>query len=478
MRKILVIIFTLLFLSISYGQFSTYKSNPFSNTLLLGLNGGLSIGDTDWKNNDIAPYGKANLGYYLSTNSKLFFGLHLNLELFQLKYGSENNDFTDEIVGLGPSLTGNYMLTDSFFPFIELGINNLWYSNSTEFSFTPKIGFNYLVSKFFAFNANIGFNFVNTDNLDDLIINDSQNDFYTTFSVGFSYAVDLTVKNDIDEDGILNSVDMCPELKEDYDGFEDNDGCPEFDNDDDGIVDSKDNCPNEPEDFDGYKDDDGCLDKDNDGDGILDIDDKCPDLKEDFDNFEDGDGCPELDNDKDGIIDSNDKCPNDAETINGFEDFDGCPDELPKVKTDVKTDEKINKTIKNNTKIKPSSKKTTRKIDLKNEYILPSNELFINGGTTLKNSAYPLLDEIALAMKSDSKIRWQIEGHLDNSGTQRELRKLSEEQALAVKSYLVAKGLPARSLKTIGLADHSPIAPNSTIQGKLKNRRIVIKRIR
>jgi outer membrane protein OmpA-like peptidoglycan-associated protein len=101
------------------------------------------------------------------------------------------------------------------------------------------------------------------------------------------------------------------------------------DRDRDGIPDDVDRCPDQPEDFDGYQDTDGCPDPDNDGDGVVDSQDQCPGQSEDFDGFEDNDGCPDLDNDKDGILDKDDKCPNAAETFNGYEDSDGCPDEMP-----------------------------------------------------------------------------------------------------------------------------------------------------
>ncbi|MCK7537633.1 MAG: hypothetical protein MZV63_45105 [Marinilabiliales bacterium] len=54
--------------------------------------------------------------------------------------------------------------------------------------------------------------------------------------------------------------DKCPNDSEDKDGFQDDDGCPDFDNDNDGIPDSKDKCPNEAENFNGFEDDDGCPD--------------------------------------------------------------------------------------------------------------------------------------------------------------------------------------------------------------------------
>jgi hypothetical protein len=98
------------------------------------------------------------------------------------------------------------------------------------------------------------------------------------------------------------------------------------DTDGDGIPDFRDNCRRQPEDFDGFEDTDGCPDLDNDGDGIPDSLDACPNDAEDFDGFEDTDGCPDLDNDGDGIVDARDMCPNEPEDLDGFEDTDGCPD--------------------------------------------------------------------------------------------------------------------------------------------------------
>ena len=176
--------------------------------------------------------------------------------------------------------------------------------------------------------------------------------------LGLGWAPD---RRDRDHDGITDLDDRCPDEPEDWDGFQDDDGCPDPDNDGDGIPDTMDKCPNEPEDKDGFEDEDGCPDLDNDGDGIPDLYDacpnqkedgkgkrptdgcpsttedadgdgipdavdKCPDEPEDKDGFEDDDGCPDYDNDGDGIPDTYDACPNEPEDFDGFEDDDGCPD--------------------------------------------------------------------------------------------------------------------------------------------------------
>ncbi|HEY3593053.1 MAG TPA: thrombospondin type 3 repeat-containing protein, partial [Polyangiaceae bacterium] len=95
---------------------------------------------------------------------------------------------------------------------------------------------------------------------------------------------------DRDGDGILDRLDKCPEEPENWNGYQDSDGCPEDpDTDGDGIPDSRDMCVLEPEDKDGYLDEDGCPDLDNDLDGIADSVDKCPNEAEDKDGFEDQD---------------------------------------------------------------------------------------------------------------------------------------------------------------------------------------------
>ena len=96
-----------------------------------------------------------------------------------------------------------------------------------------------------------------------------------------------------------------------------------IDRDLDSIPDSLDACKGTPEDRDGFEDADGCPDYDNDRDGIVDEADGCPDNPEDKDSFEDEDGCPDFDNDSDGVPDSIDACPQQS----GSEMYRGCPEE-------------------------------------------------------------------------------------------------------------------------------------------------------
>ena len=78
--------------------------------------------------------------------------------------------------------------------------------------------------------------------------------------IGAQLAFHQAPVHDLDGDGVLDRNDACWREREDHDGFQDWDGCPERDNDGDGVLDADDACPLEPEDHDGYRDSDGCPD--------------------------------------------------------------------------------------------------------------------------------------------------------------------------------------------------------------------------
>jgi len=481
MKKVflLLVIITCVYTTQSLAQFSKFRSNPFSNALVVSIGAGVSQSETDYSNSDIGFNGTGMAEYFLSSSSKLFFGLKLEAGLTSLSGSTKSafitNSFDTKAIAFGPSITANYNIDQKFFPYLGFGIQNIWHGNYKTLSINPEIGLRYIVSEYFAINGNVSFKFLTDDNLDKFIVPRSANDYFSTFTLSVSYSIDLSVSNDLDNDGIINEKDACPEQSEDIDGYEDTDGCPELDNDLDGIIDIEDNCPNEAEDFDGYEDSDGCPDIDNDNDGINDIDDSCPDLKEDFDNFEDNDGCPELDNDNDGIIDDKDKCPDIAETFNNYEDLDGCPDTLPAPKVFEEPEY-----IKEEAPTPKPDTKTEKKVrvSIPNEFFLEGESTFIGNSAHINSSAKLELNEIAHLMKSNPDFKWRIEAHLDNSGSPSELKELSTERAKAIMQYLVSKGLQKKSLQAIGLGAQFPIAPNSTIVGRLKNQRILIKRIR
>lgn len=130
---------------------------------------------------------------------------------------------------------------------------------------------------------------------------------------------------DDDDDGVKEADDRCPQAREDRDGFEDSDGCPDLDNDNDRVPDEADRCPNAPEDADNHDDSDGCPDADNDSDGINDADDECADESAGARPDPDHRGCPIRDRDGDEVLDVDDQCPEMAVGERADPQRRGCP---------------------------------------------------------------------------------------------------------------------------------------------------------
>lgn len=249
---------------------------------------------------------------------------------------------------------------------------------------------------------------------------------------------------DQDGDGIPDDVDQCPLDPEDFDGFEDEDGCPDLDNDGDGIPDAVDLCPNVPEDLDGYQDADGCPDFDNDGDGISDINDQCPDVSEDFDGYQDEDGCPDADNDGDGITDFLDQCPFEPETYNGHQDEDGCPDSEPLAQIDGDV-------IKLNQKV-----------------------FFRTAKHDILPQSFPLLNEVATILIDNPTITIRVEGHTDSRGGDSYNKQLSDRRAASVVEYLRGQGVDGSRMTSVGYGKERPIEDNATEAGRAANRRVEV----
>jgi OOP family OmpA-OmpF porin len=283
---------------------------------------------------------------------------------------------------------------------------------------------------------------------------------------------------DRDQDGIKDDVDKCLDDPEDYDDFEDSDGCPEPDNDRDGILDEDDQCPNEPEDKDGNNDDDGCPEADEfdrDGDGIKDADDACPDDPEDFDQFEDKDGCPEPDNDKDGILDTEDVCPNDPEDFDKWEDEDGCPDpDNDKDRILDKDDQCPNEPETYNGKDDEDgcpdrglAVRTDTGIMILDKIYFETNK------ATIKSISFPILDAVAATMNGNPDILLlEIQGHTDERNTNEYNLKLSQDRSNAVKQYLVDKGVDGKRLAPRGYGEEKPIDNGHNESAWSKNRRV------
>ncbi|MCO4770094.1 MAG: OmpA family protein [Deltaproteobacteria bacterium] len=288
---------------------------------------------------------------------------------------------------------------------------------------------------------------------------------------GVSYAP----SRDRDGDGILDGVDECPEVEEDMDGFEDEDGCPEVDNDEDGVVDGEDGCPLDPEDVDQFEDADGCPDPDNDGDTFLDGVDDCPDAAEDVDQFEDGDGCPDPDNDADGVPDADDACPNAPEDLDTWEDEDGCPDEDNDGDGFLDADDlcPLDAENVNDFKDDDGCPDDTIAVVKDDKIVILDKILFVTAKDVILRRSYPILEAVKNTILDNPRIlKVRIEGHTDDRGSDGYNQRLSDQRAAAILRYLIAAGVSAERLESVGYGEVRPIDSNDTADGRERNRRV------
>ncbi|MCX6150994.1 MAG: OmpA family protein [Ignavibacteriales bacterium] len=472
--KRLIIISIVFLTTLTFPQKRTHtRDHAFSGTVVISLEGGSTYGYTDYYDFILDYAGRGMIEYFIPTSSAGSLGLRAFTGGGYLSGKDGHNlpdKFRTDLFFAGGGLVYTLSLGNVIFPYIFGGVsylhfnpkntfgdllvnNNLGAYEKTALNFNGEFGFRFLLSQDLSFNIN-GAVYINpNDNLDDgkFKIADRNNDLFFTGMAGVSFS--LFGKRDSDGDGIYNGDDKCPDQPEDYDGFMDEDGCTDYDNDNDGIKDRVDQCPNRQEDFDGFMDEDGCPDVDNDGDGILDFNDQCPNEPEDFDGFQDTDGCPDFDNDNDGILDKYDKCPNASEKFNGYEDEDGCPDEVPAPKIEQPKTEPVR------------------------EIILSAGTTFEIGKSTLSSYAFEELDKIVEVIKNNPGSNWRIEGHTDNTGSNKTNKKISLARANAVLQYFLSKGLVKNRFEVVGLGKDFPVAENRTEAGRAKNRRVVILRV-
>ena len=99
--------------------------------------------------------------------------------------------------------------------------------------------------------------------------------------------------------------------------------------------------------------------------------------------------------------------------------------------------------------------------------------LFDFNKTEVKSESAPALTEIAKLLSNRPELNVLVVGHTDSVGGFESNRTLSQRRADAIVATLVSKhGIAAKRLFPVGVSFASPVATNSTEEGRAKNRRV------
>jgi OOP family OmpA-OmpF porin len=99
------------------------------------------------------------------------------------------------------------------------------------------------------------------------------------------------------------------------------------------------------------------------------------------------------------------------------------------------------------------------------------------GSDEIRSESEARLLEIAEVLKRHPDWKLNVEGHTDSMSADDFNQKLSERRAAAVKQWLVTRhGIAAARLATQGFGESRPRAPNDTMAGRARNRRVELVR--
>jgi len=104
---------------------------------------------------------------------------------------------------------------------------------------------------------------------------------------------------------------------------------------------------------------------------------------------------------------------------------------------------------------------------------------FATNQTLLSAEAQASLIGVVERLKAaPSGTLFEIGGHTDNQGSEGYNKRLSLQRAESVRDFLVKQGVPAALLRVKGYGGAKPVMSNESEEGKEKNRRIEITRVK
>jgi general secretion pathway protein A len=99
---------------------------------------------------------------------------------------------------------------------------------------------------------------------------------------------------------------------------------------------------------------------------------------------------------------------------------------------------------------------------------------FKHNSNELPDEAFEILNRIADFLLDNPAAKVSVKGYTDSTGSYSYNVSVSQFRANTIKTYLVGKGVDHTRIEAAGLGPEDPIASNSTMDGRRKNRRIEI----
>ena len=474
----------------------------------LGLHGGANYWITDYNTLKIGPGGDLFLRY----------GLHKYVSLGL--YGGYEVLKTEQTTSLGAGVFKGYMRTTaipaaavlyihlypskSFSPYLYIGGGAMAYQRGSSGGtypidgewrysyFVPAgVGFETFASGNVAFDLSVGG--ANVGNWIDARKSNTING-YLTAKAGLNFYFGSSDSDDDDNDGLTNGEERRfgtdPNNPDsDGDGLKDGEEVKRYktnplraDTDGDGIPDGEEV----------HKYHTNPTKMDTDGDGLTDGDEifkyKTDPLKIDTD----GDGLPDgdevikyktdplrVDSDGDGLSDWDEVKTYHTDPTNPDTDGDGLMDgeEVKKYHTDPLKADTDGGSVDDGTEVKRGTNPLDPKDDVpialeKGKSLVLEGVNFETGSATLTRESETTLERVFVGLVAHPELRVEIAGYTDNVGNPRTNQRLSQRRADAVSEWLVRKGVAATRMTTIGRGELDPIVPNTSPEGRSKNRRI------
>lgn len=98
--------------------------------------------------------------------------------------------------------------------------------------------------------------------------------------------------------------------------------------------------------------------------------------------------------------------------------------------------------------------------------------LFDVDKATLQSESTKQLQHVVTLLKENPELKLEIQGHTDDQGADDYNLKLSQRRADTVVTYLGLFGIGSKRLTPKGFGESKPVMPNTTEEGRAKNRRV------